>query len=142
MARYVDADKLCEGLREMASVLEPFKQNTILGVIETIKMRRAADVVPTAVMEQIKWERDIAIEQLTSYGVCFGEKKELAEVKHGEWEDRYENKYYNHLYECSVCGREALYEHYKNELDQWKERQALTPICPYCSAKMDGGNAE
>ena len=67
---------------------------------------------------------------------------DVAEVKHGYWKDRYGDKYHNHLYECSVCGKEALYEFYKNELDQWKERQALTLICPYCSAKMDGGKAE
>ena len=63
---------------------------------------------------------------------------DVVEVQHGCWKDRYDNKYYNHLYECSVCGKEALYECYKNELDQWKERQALTPVCPYCGAKMDG----
>lgn len=67
---------------------------------------------------------------------------DVVEVKHGEWKDRYNNKYYNHLYECSVCGKEALYECYKNELDQWKERQALTPICPYCGAKMDKENTQ
>ena len=67
---------------------------------------------------------------------------DVEEVKHGCWKDRYDNKYYNHLYECSVCGKEALYECYKNELDQWNERQALTPICPHCGAKMDGGKAE
>ena len=67
---------------------------------------------------------------------------DVAEVKHGYWKDRYGNKYYNHLYECSVCGKEALYECYKNELDQWKERQALTPACPYCFAIMDGSKAE
>ena len=67
---------------------------------------------------------------------------DVEEVKRGEWKDRYGNKYYNQLYECSVCGREALYEFYTNELDQWETRQALTVGCPYCLAKMDGGNAE
>ena len=62
----------------------------------------------------------------------------VEEVKHGYWKDRYGNKYINHLYECSVCSKEALFESYKNELDQWNERQALTPVCPYCGAKMDG----
>ena len=31
--------------------------------------------------EQVKWERDTAIEQLESYGVGFCEEKELVEVK-------------------------------------------------------------
>jgi len=45
MARYIDADKLCKGLREMASVQYPTKQNTILGVVSTIENTRTADVV-------------------------------------------------------------------------------------------------
>lgn len=82
-----------------------------------------------------------------AYGVALKEIDKLptadvAEVKHGYWKDRYGDKYHNHLYECSVCGKEALYEFYKNELDQRKERQALTPICPYCGAKMDGGEQD
>lgn len=70
----------------------------------------------------------------------FKNKADYAEVKHGYWKDRYNNKYYNHLYECSVCGREALYKPYSDELGHTKARQELTPVCPYCSAKMDGGN--
>ena len=44
MARYIDAEKLCKGLREMASVQYPDKQNTILGVISTIENTPTADV--------------------------------------------------------------------------------------------------
>lgn len=33
--------------------------------------------VPIEVVKQIQWERDIAIEQLNSYGVQLGEKAEL-----------------------------------------------------------------
>lgn len=62
---------------------------------------------------------------------------DVAEVKHGYWKDRYGNKYDNQLYECSVCGEKALYEFYKNDLDNWAERQKLTPVCPHCFAKMD-----
>ncbi len=46
MARYIDADKLCKGLEEMAAVLAPFKQSTILGVVETIENMPTADVIP------------------------------------------------------------------------------------------------
>ena len=59
------------------------------------------------------------------------------EVKHGYWKDRYGNKYDNHLYECSVCGKEPLYEFYSNELQQTKTRQVLSNSCPHCGAKMD-----
>lgn len=63
-------------------------------------------------------------------------------VMHGYWKDIYGNKYANHLYECSVCGEKPLYKFYTNELGQIKTRQALTPACPYCGAKMVGRNDE
>ena len=46
MARYIDADKLCEDLKSMASVQPPLKQSTILGVVSSIKNFPTADVVP------------------------------------------------------------------------------------------------
>lgn len=45
MARYIDAEKLCKDLKEMASVQYPDKQNTILGVISTIENAPTVDVV-------------------------------------------------------------------------------------------------
>lgn len=44
--RYIDADKLCEALKSMASVQYPDKQNTILGVVSSIENFPTADVVP------------------------------------------------------------------------------------------------
>lgn len=68
----------------------------------------------------------------------FLSKADVEEVKHGYWKDRYGNKYDNHLYECSVCGKKALYEVYSNELQQTRIRQVLSNACPHCLAKMDG----
>ncbi len=65
-------------------------------------------------------------------------KADVVEVNHGYWKDRYGNKYDNHLYECSICGKDALGESYCDELGQSRIRQALTPICPRCGAIMDG----
>ena len=45
MARYIDADKLCERLTELARYQDPHKQSTILGVVDTIKNTPTADVV-------------------------------------------------------------------------------------------------
>lgn len=44
MARYIDADELCENLTLMAKYQEPYKQDTILGVVQTIKNTKTADV--------------------------------------------------------------------------------------------------
>ena len=42
-----------------------------------------ADVVSMGVLEQICWERDVAIYQLAEYGIDFGEKKrDLVKVIH------------------------------------------------------------
>ena len=46
MARYIDADKLCEALKSMASVQYPDKQSTILGVVSSIENFPSADVAP------------------------------------------------------------------------------------------------
>ena len=48
MARYIDADKLCKELSDMALYQDPYKQSTILGVVGTIKNTRTADVAPRA----------------------------------------------------------------------------------------------
>ena len=54
---------------------------------------------------------------------------DVEEVKHGEWIWLEGN-----LYECSECPN-------KTEVDE-KMNQPLYKFCPYCGAKMDGGDAE
>ena len=65
---------------------------------------------------------------------------DAVEVVHGRWEDAYDGKYANPRYRCSVCKGKALYKIEIDCLGSYKDVQALTPICPYCSAKLDGGN--
>lgn len=55
---------------------------------------------------------------------------------YGCWEDEYGGKYANPRYRCSVCKEKALYRFESNELGQWKEVQALTPVCPYCGTTL------
>ena len=64
---------------------------------------------------------------------------DAVEVVHGRWEDEHGGKYANPRYRCSVCKKRALYKFERDLLDNWKEVQALTPNCPYCMAKLDGG---
>jgi hypothetical protein len=45
MTRYIDADKLCKGLKDMAKYQNSYKQSTILGVVSTIENTPTADVV-------------------------------------------------------------------------------------------------
>lgn len=64
---------------------------------------------------------------------------ELEEVKHGEWVDKFNNKYYNQVYVCSECGEKAYIKFVLNELGNTTYTQALTPFCPTCGADMRGG---
>lgn len=68
----------------------------ISGCISLLNNAPAADVVSKAAIEQLKWERDTAIEQLKEYGVSFCEKKkDMVEVvrckdcKHWDFGDCY-----------------------------------------------------
>ena len=67
---------------------------------------------------------------------------DVVEVRHGEWKDRYENKYANHLYECSLCGEIAPDGVKRSVLGNPEIIQVLSPYCPTCGAKMDGEGRE
>ena len=64
---------------------------------------------------------------------------DAVEVVHGRWEDVWGGKYSNKKYRCSVCSGKALYDTKRDVLGNWSAEQKLTPICPYCGAKMEGG---
>ena len=131
MARYIDADELdleyyglsIHGTMAVKSVLDVFKN--------LLDKQPTADVVSMEAYKQVRWERDLAVEQLASYGVGFAEEKELAEVKHGEWiktiemfyDGDFHSEYPRTCYRCSVC---KIIETEKY------------PYC-HCGAKMDGG---
>lgn len=81
--------------------------------------------VPLTVHRQVQWERDIAIDQLHSYGVHFGEKAELQKVRHGHWiiSKGYVDGKIAFAHSCSEFDKSS-YERYK--------------FCPECGVKMDG----
>ena len=66
MARYIDADKLCEALKSMASVQHPDKQNTILGVVSSIENFPTADVVPKSEVDLYRKQVDELEDELAS----------------------------------------------------------------------------
>ena len=95
-----------------------------------LTFKNKSDVVESKAIEQIKWERDMAIKQLESYGVGFGEQADVVKVKHGYWEFK-PSGHYSHVGSfCSVCGK-------KSGIGGIRENQ-LNPYCPNCGAKMDG----
>ena len=50
------------------------------GFIDTIEEIPTIDAVPVGVLDQVRWERDVAIAQLNDYGVSFGEKADCVRV--------------------------------------------------------------
>ena len=56
---------------------------------------------------------------------------DVVEVKHGEWKQGVP-------YVCSICGKPAPDEKNTDE----KYSCWLSPYCPHCGAKMDGGKKE
>ena len=84
--------------------------------------------VPLGAYQQVAWERDVAIDQLNSYGVQFGEKAELQRVKHGKWFLLDECS--NHGVYCSVCYKKVYKDDYANQ-------KLKSKYCPNCGARMD-----
>lgn len=61
--------------------------------------------VSSELYEQIKWERDVALDQLESYGIGLGEKAEMERVVYGDWITKYHRDGFPDPYgECSICG--------------------------------------
>ena len=123
MADYINREELIKNLKKFAPEHYSALVNTL------IEKQPAADVVSIGVLQQVMWERDIAISQLESYGVGFAEEADITKVKHGKWVcgGNIVDKY---CY-CSECNEDALY-------DKGGMRK-LSNFCPHCGAKMDGG---
>ena len=99
------------------------RKNPIVGCTA---YRNESDVVPCSVYEQVKWERDVAMEQLEDAGIPFGGKADVAVVVHAKWiENR--NVVVGRYFTCSNCGKD------ENHHTAIKGR-----YCWYCGAKMDG----
>ena len=67
---------------------------------------------------------------------------DVVKVRHGEWKDRFGNKFANRHYECSACQKPALDRAKLNSLMTAYHEQYLSPFCPHCGAKMDGERRE
>lgn len=59
-------------------------------------------------------------------------RADVVKVKHGYWEEYWENSYMMYFHRCSECKNDALAKQ-ETYCDQ-----ILTNYCPHCGAKMDG----
>lgn len=116
--RKIDADNLIERIKA-APIRE---KNKVIGLIHT---ERTAPTVDYPI-EQIKWERDIAVEQLKAIGKGLGETMDdIQPVKTGKWIDATKDD--PCYYYCSDC-------HWLSDIK--------TPYCPDCGARMTEGSEE
>lgn len=82
MDKYINATKICAGLKEMASVQPPLKQSTILGVVSTIENYPEADVISKKELQRLFKEIEEAVEDAEAeYGTIFGIKIAIGCVK-------------------------------------------------------------
>ena len=117
--RLIDADKMKqhfawwhEGGEEADRQAEIFEQ--------------IIDVQPTFSIEQLKWERDTAIQQLRELGYELGQ-----EPKKGKWLPEESNSPLPTLWwRCSVCNGRT----FAVEFDK-------PPLCPHCGARMEVDDA-
>lgn len=79
-------------------------------------------------IEQFMWERDVAIEQLVSYGVGFAEKADVVRVVHGHWKTEKRKNIWREYIDAIVC----------SECNKISQHGLKTEYCSRCGAKMDG----
>lgn len=78
MAEYIDRDSVLAAIKDNYEPIDADFPMTLRleDIGYSVKTIPAADVVPKAVFEQVRWERDTAISQLRKdYGVELGERK-------------------------------------------------------------------
>lgn len=129
--RLIDADALMTDFGDLIQANSKLVDEWLRWQIEdAINNAPTSEAVPIGVFEQVKWERDMAINQLKDIGKEFGEvMDDVGRVRHGHW--IHEFPYVGHLtnfYLCSVCRAEW------NAIDNDMER---FDYCPRCGAKMD-----
>lgn len=75
MAEYIERDSLLKKAKSL--------QNKLFAVpliLDAIEYAPAVDVVSREVFEQVKWERDTALQTLKEHGIGLGGKADVVEV--------------------------------------------------------------
>lgn len=112
--------------------IEAYKKIAIT-VLEENNKHETAKVVEQAFsvmhcLDQYRYERDIALEQLEELGLSLGQKVDDVKIKHGYW-TLLKNCSNAGVY-CSVCHKKVYRVNYANVKVESK-------YCPNCGARMD-----
>lgn len=145
MPEYIEREALFKRLKEEThdyDAVGKYKEGIIKGlnIAKSIVNDKArtptADVVSREVFEQVKWERDTALQTLREHGIGLGQKADVVEAKHGEWIVLAKFADKSICTECSVCGEEYTYKMGRIG-DFVHSCYAKYNYCPNCGAKMD-----
>ena len=128
----IERKELVEWLKDVGGFLcglESTKdKRQFLGkIIDHVEAMPTVEAYSKGAVEQILWERDMAINQLSDHGIPFGGKADVQAVRHGKWKSvggklsRF----------CSICGHDEPYKFADNNAHIYN-------YCPHCGAKMDG----
>lgn len=117
--RLIDAD-------EVIKAIDRHTFDTVDGLCLDEDITIILEELPSVSIEQIKWERDTAIQQLRELGYDLGQKP-----KKGKWLPEESNSPLPTLWwRCSVCNGRT----FAVEFDK-------PPLCPHCGARMEVDDA-
>jgi len=122
----IRAEKAQDALQSLPSAQPTDEEIQTMQEIEQAQIQKAfalgredAESKFAGAYYQVRWERDVAVEQLKELGYSLGEK-----IRHGHWMPLELNE--TPYTTCSVC--ESLWE---------KDLSELFSFCPNCGARMD-----
>lgn len=129
MSDYVNREEMLKRFDRRAKSTVGDKRVGVDSIRVFIENIPASDVVSREEYEQVRWERDVAIEQLSQIGKSFGEKMDdIATMRYGRWEWLGPNELVRGCMcgTCSVCKVRSKYI-------------TNTAVCPNCGTRMRGG---
>ncbi len=90
-------------------------------------------------MPNVDFDGTVSVENAERYFLKLLDDEPTAdveEVRHGFWEEYWDDNYLSWSHKCSKCGAFPLTK------DGTMHDEVLSAYCPHCGARMDGGKDE
>lgn len=108
MNRYIDADALKKRVSEL--IVPDWTRTLIRSWLDS---EPTVDAVPVGAVEQIRWERDMAMQQLSEHGIPFGGKADdvikVCRCKECQWFDANGDYYDSYCEKNGISVEEDFY---------------------------------
>lgn len=102
--RLIDANKLMEHLTRCIDAEKGLFRAVCVAIKCFVEQMPTVDSVSRGVHDQVRWERDIAIEQLESYSISLGEKAYAVKLPYEPKPCLKDDNPHNTDVYCPVCG--------------------------------------